>query len=188
MPTIVVATSASTRRCAFTLIELLVVMMTSVIVAAAVVACLAAGIRVWEAAQRFNRAESDAIVAMDLLSTDLGGMFVFSRIPFDAQASRLSFPGIVEEDEERRLGEISYELSDRTLLRRTMPYPEGRPRVERLVTDVLGMAFEYAHRKDDIGLVSTGLPWRINFEIVLDDDDGPITVSRTFRIVVGGGS
>ena len=188
MSTIAVGASASTRRGAFTLIELLVVILMSVIVAATVAACLAAGMRVWEAAQRFNRSESDAIMAMDLLSLDLGGMFVFSGIPFDAQASRLSFPGIVKEDEETRLGEITYELSDRTLLRRTVSYPEGRPGAERLVTDVLGMAFEYAYREIDIGLMCTGLPWKINVEMVLDDDDGPITVSRTFQIVVGGGA
>jgi hypothetical protein len=185
--TSVTATFAPSRRCGFTLIELLVVITTSIIVAAAVGACLAGGIRVWEAAQRFNRPESDAIVAMALLSTDLGSTFVFSGIPFDAQASRLSFPGIVEDDDEGRLGAISYELSGRMLLRQTVPYPEGIPGVERLVTDVLSITFKYEYRENDTGLVSTGMPWKIDFEILLDDDDGPITISRTFRIPIGGG-
>ena len=165
------------------------VVLVSAIVAAAIVACLMAGIRVWEAAQRFNRPESDAIVAMSLLSTDLGGTFGFSDIPFDAQASRISFPGIVDVDQEgRRLGSISYELRDRTLLRQTVPYPDGSPRVENLVVDVLGMTFEYEYRGQATGIAYTGLPWKIEFEIILDDENGPMKVFRTLQVPIGGGS
>ncbi len=175
----------------FTLVELLVVCTILAIVISAIAACLAGGIRVWDSARSFHVGESDTMLAMEYMRRDLGATFSFPGIPLTVKQREMSFPGIVHEDPEGKgkLGTIAYAFrsSDGALERRTAVYPDGQPRIEVLLSDAREVSFQAGFAQNMDSLVSTGLPARVDIEIVIIEYDTPMTLTRNVALPAGGG-
>ena len=84
------------KKRAFTLIELMVVTAIIGMVVAAIGACLAGGMRAWDAARTFNLVESDAAVALSIMERDLRNSLNFPQVGFQGAPSTMSFPRLVE--------------------------------------------------------------------------------------------
>jgi prepilin-type N-terminal cleavage/methylation domain-containing protein len=185
--------AAAGRRAGFSLIELLVVCAILAVVITAIGACLAGGIRVWDAARRFHVGESDAILALEHMRRDLGGTFIFGEIPFEAGREHLSFPGIVRESasEAGKLATIVYKFNRGTLgtlTRETTEYPDGRVHSELLLSDALDIQFNVIAPESQLRLANTGLPARVEIDIVIQEQgqDQSMKLSRSISLPAGG--
>ena len=86
-------------RKAFTLIELLVATSIVVVVAGVIGACLAGGIRTWDAARDFTVVEADALIDLEIMQRDLMNAIRFKGIGFKGSKTRMSFPALLDGDE-----------------------------------------------------------------------------------------
>ncbi len=95
-----VATRLSRRNVssirAFTLIELLIVASILAVVVGSIGTCLAAGIRVWETARRFNRLEGGAVIGMAIMEKDMVNLITSRVLPFAGGEKEISIPSILE--------------------------------------------------------------------------------------------
>ena len=182
--------SRRSKQAGFTLIELLVVCAILAVVIAAIGACLAGGVRVWDTARRFHVGESEAILAMEHMSRDLGGTFVCPEITFHAERQEISFPGIVPggDNKEGSLGTITYTFKQGqgTLTRESAVYPDGRVRSEVLLSNAQDLQCKAEPPQGVYGLANTGLPARVEIEIVILEYDQIMKLSRTVSMPAGG--
>ena len=81
----------------FTLIEVLVVLAIVAVLGGAIVACVAGGIRVWDAARRFVTNESQALVGFELMQRDIMNMTVYGGYDVEGAARALTFPSVLSD-------------------------------------------------------------------------------------------
>jgi len=154
----------------FTLIELLVVTAIIGLVIAAIGACLAGGIRAWDAARRFNRVESEALLGLRVVERDIANTFLFLGIPFRGGADEVSFPILTTapvggggSGEVRVLGTVRYRLdrAAEAVMREVSPYgtdePEEDGSRERLISGVQDLRWQFYAPPANRGATGT---WR----------------------------
>ncbi|MCE9613170.1 MAG: prepilin-type N-terminal cleavage/methylation domain-containing protein [Lentisphaerae bacterium] len=179
---------------AFTLIELLVVTLLMGIVITAIGACLGAGLRVWDAAQHFGTAESDGLVAMDVVCRELRNTVAMQKNPFLGEEAQVTMAGLVKEQETGRsgLGTIRYSLdsSRRVLVRESWFYQDEDERVRResLAANVVDLRFLY-HMPVEPGHggVTNGIPTRVDITLAMQESgDAPVVeLTRSVEIAAG---
>lgn len=189
------------RGSAFTLIELLVVTGILAVMLGTIVACIGGGIRVWDAAHRFDTTESDALLALRRLEKDVRGSFVFFDIPFEGRRDALAIPGLVVPDTDgeappgvRHIGRVrhAYDADDRRWLRWTSAHAFEGEREASLLDDVRGLQFEYYRPSRDgapggwqgAWADTTNVPERVRVEVELSGRDGPVVLERTIVLPV----
>ena len=82
------------RRCAFTMIEVLLVTAIFASLGLAAFTCLSNGLKMWSRSQKLT-AQEDVAILLDRMSLELRNSFLFSRIPFQGEELRFSFPTVV---------------------------------------------------------------------------------------------
>jgi prepilin-type N-terminal cleavage/methylation domain-containing protein len=187
----------------FTLIELLVVAAILAVATAAVVGCLAAGIRVWEAASGFAADENEAMFALRTVQKDLMNAGPFYAVRVSGGPAELCLPvemGVAAEGggEQRRIGTVEYfaDASRRGLFRRAWPFPgEEMPRrdAERVAAQVDGVALSYWGPAGDGRAAGwrdrwenpTNLPSRVRVELLYRSGGATRTFSRVFPLPRG---
>ncbi|NQT93312.1 MAG: prepilin-type N-terminal cleavage/methylation domain-containing protein [Lentisphaerae bacterium] len=190
----------STRRgVGFTLIELLVVVLILGIVTTVIAASIAGGIRVWDAARRFNATEAEALLGLRIVETDLRNTFLFYDVPFRAGPDEMSFPALVpdragdaygaETDAARvRVGAAlyRYDAMRRAVLRSERSYPESRAataRAEEILGEIDSFQLRYysteANEWIDAWTSPSNHPGAVEIEIVFAGEDAPPALTRT---------
>lgn len=165
---------------AFSLIELLVVVSILAVAIATVGACLGAGMRVWEVAQTYGRAENEALMALDQMSRDLRNAVECPTLDangvplvFHGEAGEMRFAGVVvsADPPDSQLAVIHYRWNsgDEQLIRETTAYPEGLPQSASWADHVRGLRLAYAMGNSAEGMdVATGMPARVDIELQMD--------------------
>lgn len=168
------------KTSAFSLIELLVVISILAVAIATVGACLGAGMRVWEVAQTYGRAENEALMALDQMSRDLRNAVECATLEangvplaFRGEAGEMRFAGVVVSTDppDSQLAVIHYRWNsgDEQLIRETTAYPEGLPQASSWADHVRGLRFSYATGTSVEGMdVATGMPTRVDIELQMD--------------------
>lgn len=150
---------------AFTLIELLVVVSILAAVTAAVVACLAAGIRVWETASVVGVRERELFSAAEIVRKDLVNIATFPGIPFEGTVAMMRFhtkvAGVWQADESGpgdqwqngHLGEAVFQVDGNTgnfcrMRRRAVQGTEDWQDVEVLAGGIARVVFGYGVLKE----------------------------------------
>lgn len=203
------------RTSGFTLIELLVVTLILGVVLTVIGACLAAGIRVWDETQRFNKGESEATIAFQMMQKDLMNAFRFYGISFVGQRNEMSFAGLIfpgqytsdgtkagsREDSQKRIGTVKYSFSANggELMRSQWVYPcdeSSAGRAEKVESGLSDVSLEYCSLTPGSGggptwhdswNEATNLPVAVRINLSLaDGGDHPVQVSRTVVLAVGG--
>jgi len=187
------------RKRGFTLIEVLVVTAILGIAISVIAACLAGGVRAWDAARSFNRLEAEALAGMTAIEKDLRNTFEFYAAPFSVEPSAMSFPGLapLEESTLSRIGTIRYtwDPKGRRLLRVAWPFPgpeglgTGR---EALISNLDALSLEYGSSgssRDQTLWISetTNLPNAVRLRLWLSDTRDTVTLERTIVIKAGRG-
>lgn len=180
------------QRRGFTLIELLLVTAIVGVVVTAIGACLAGGIRAWEAARQFNTLESQALVGLRIVRRDIMNAVPFYAVPFTGSRREMRF--LVRRPVSTPQGSGLYRVvyrfdaGDNALRRRVRAFPGNGTSVgsdgEAIITDVAWLAFAYT---DHDGATSsdtwdnpTNAPARISIELDLDTDaDEDLTLPET---------
>jgi prepilin-type N-terminal cleavage/methylation domain-containing protein len=188
---------APLRAGGFSLIEVLVVLSILAVAIATVGACLGAGMRVWEVAHTYGRAENEALMAMNQLSRDLRnavncGTLEVGGTPltFAGEAEQVRFAAVVTRtdlpDSELALVRYLWHGGDQQLVRETTVFPDGQPRTESWAEHVRGVRFSYgAGSGDDAMDVATGMPTRVEIELQMDTgsaDGAWLVVRRTVQM------
>lgn len=137
---------AGAFRSAFTLIELLIVSAILGVIVFVIGACIAAGVRVWDAARVFNDADSQALFGLAVMEKDVSSAFPFGPIPFKGDVEKISFVGLKTGKDADPFAvttvQYSFDVRRKSLARREWPYPdgnEGQADEEELVTGVSGV-------------------------------------------------
>jgi len=190
----------------FTLIELLVVVLILGVVATVIASSVAGGIRVWDAARRFNVKEADALLGLRILETDLRNTFLFHDVPFKAGADEMSFPAFLPDvsedpygsDEDTtgtRVGTASfrYDVHRRAVVRTDWPYPGGRTRTSDLEEILKGIdsfrlrcySVEDRAWRDSWTSVSNH-PAAVQIEIEFAGEDAPAALKRIVVFPLAG--
>jgi prepilin-type N-terminal cleavage/methylation domain-containing protein len=140
-------------RKAFTLIELLIVTALLGMTIAAIAGAFSGGLRAWDAARTFGRAETEGVVALRMVRRDLMNTFPFYAVPFAGQARAMSFPCVLGAPADRpRAGapgtvEYAFDPARKELLRRrTSLLEQGAPESgwEQIAEGVRSAEFRYA--------------------------------------------
>ena len=181
-------------KAAFSLIELLVVGALLAIVIAAIGACLAGGIRVWDAARRFDVVEGDAALALDLMARDIRNALTFNGVPFEAEPETIGFAGVVrgseggfaDEGEGAALGSIAYRLdgAERALMRVTAVHPDGRERAEPVADAVAALRFLYTWPPRDDGASPSGFPVTVTIRMTVGEERDATPFERLVTIPI----
>ncbi|MDA0577314.1 MAG: prepilin-type N-terminal cleavage/methylation domain-containing protein [Verrucomicrobia bacterium] len=185
--------SARRARAGFSLLELLVVTMIMAVVVSAIGFCLAGGLRVWDAAQHFGKAESGGLVAMESLCGDLRNTFAFQAIGFHGEPGLVAFPGFTTREDRdaglrRDLSTVRYYVRDGDLVRETVLYPAGARMAEHLASGVADLRFVYQDSAGETVAATTNLPVWVDIALVLEagaDDDVGLALRRSVRVVAG---
>jgi len=186
------------RKRGFTLIEVLVVAVILGITISVIAACLAGGVRAWDAARGFNRLEAEALAGMAAIEKDLRNTFEFYAAPFSGEPSAMSFPGLVplEGSSALHIGSIRYvwDATRRALLRTARPFPdsEGLDGSEALISNIDALSLEYGSSgpsRDQTLWISetTNLPTAVRLRLWLSDTRDTVTLERTVVIKAGRG-
>ncbi len=196
-------------RCGFTLLELLLVTAILGVLGAAVGACIVGGVRVWDAARSFGEPETDALIGLSLLQTDLVNSFGFDPVPFQGGATHVRFPALVSSGAgdgapsvaggAYGIGTIAYafDAAQGRLVRQTVPFAEGGGASavsETVATGLRSCTFhfrDHADGADDATWVDawnsfTNRPALV--EIVLEFNEPEARVERTVYLPVRGES
>lgn len=174
-----------------TLIELLVVTAIMGIVIAAIGACLAGGLRVWDAAQNFGSVESQAYFGLREWARDLRNTFPCNcEIAFKGELQTMSFPTMVTgvDDDDPGIVEIgrveySFERSEGQLVRRLYRTQGGSERElppDVCISGIKEMSFSHYYDRAGADLPSPCLtmPFAVDIELVLDNDGEPLVIHR----------
>jgi len=186
----------------FTLIELLVVTSILGLVIAAIAACIAGGLRTWDAARTVSRRETASMLAFAALDRDLGSSSPFYGIPFRGERDSLAFPCLVapSEDNPAGIGEVRYSWDglENRILRRERPFPgmdSARSEPEAVLSDVTAFAVEYGSvRTQGEGAFEwkaawsdpTNHPHAVRIALRLDRGERTIEKTRTVWLPMGG--
>ena len=180
-------------RCGFTLIELLIVISILGLVIGTIGACLAAGIRVWDQAQSFNRLESEAVIGLELMERDIRNSLTVYGIGFEGTESSVQFPGFVSIEGAARVGVIEYSLDEarRAIVRTESQWPSGELRREQIMPYVDALTLTYAKETasegaesgfQNMGSTVTNFPDLV--EISLSLSNGERTVDMVRRVLM----
>jgi len=188
-------------RAGFTLVEMLVVVAALGVIAGAVAACLAAGLRAWDAARAFSRSEARALVAMRLLEHDLQNAFCFRAVAFSGGIERVSFPVPAEDPGTladgqplRRIGAAAYrfDAARGSLRRKAWAYPAPEPSdagAERLAAGLAGMRLQYRGGTGaewaDEWVSATNLPSAVRIRLAVADAVAPVVMERVVSLPMG---
>ncbi|MFC1452766.1 type II secretion system protein J [Verrucomicrobiota bacterium] len=179
------------RRPGFTLIELLIVCSILAVAVGAIGACVAGGIRVWEA---------DAAFALGLMERDLMNAFRFPPVGFRGGEQSLSFPGFVRvpPDGDTTIGSVEYALAPAAsrILRTGQPYGGQAPDAETVLSRVSRFDLQYdALAWPEEGSAPpvygrqaapvTNFPDRVTIRLGLTDGAESVEIVRTVVLPVG---
>ena len=166
-------------------------------------ACLAGGMRVWDSAREFNRAEAGAVVALQVIERDLHNTFPFHAVPFRGDVDGMAFPGLLPRETDAGepdfgLGTVtySYNRNDRSLLRRTTDLPaaasDGEP-AEELLDGLTELRLRYYEPPVEKGATGkwvdtwanpTNFPSRVRLDLTFGEQADRFTLTRTVLIPV----
>ena len=194
---------AGRSRClSFTLIELLVVTAILGLVITAIGACISAGLRVWDTAQRVSNQQAAGMLAFALLDRDLGNTFPFYGISFRGGQKELAFPCTLQETPRNPsgIGEVRYAWDSlrRRLLREEKAFAgmhAARPEAETILPDVTDFVVEYGHMpKSGSGEFewqsqwsdTTNHPHAVRITLGLGGDTRTVRFDKTVWLSLGG--
>jgi len=174
----------------FTLAELLVVTLILGMVLAIIGACLAGGIRAWDTARTLNKANVEAAVGLRIMEKDFVNSFRFYRIGFVGETKKVSFPGLVGDDDPKQIGMIEYafDRSSRVLFRTEFSYSDDTLRAhdpERIIRGLRDMALEYNSRNSWEG--TTNFPVKVTIRLSLAENSRVDEFARTVVLPVPNG-
>ena len=183
---------------AFTLIELLVVTAIIGMVVAAIGACLAGGIRAWDAARTFNVVESDAAIAISIMEKDLRNSLHFPQVGFNGSSSTMSFPRLVDaiDGSGGRIGTTSYFTVQgrKGLMRKVWLFPSKAPSdkdAENILPNAAAAGFEFYKSSSEGGGAwhsewreSTNYPSMVRMRLSLESSGDRIEILRTVVLPV----
>lgn len=194
-----VARTPPSGRAGFTLIELLVVSLILALTVAAIGACLAGGLRVWDAARRFGAVESEGILALHAVSADLRNTFRFSAAGFEGGPDSVTFPALVRLQglEDPELGTITYtfQRADGSLQRRTTLFKTAREETDIVAQNVVGFELIYIVDRDpgNPGVSAwnkgtTNLPDHVQVTLTVAEDasQAPFRLQQRVPLAAGG--
>lgn len=176
-----------------TLIELLVVIVILAAIVAAIGACLAGGIRVWEAAKEFNGGEVEASIGLAMMERDFANSYRFFAIGFKGSQKEMSFPhrGVDPADPvSGRIGAARYffDPAAKSLFRQTWRFPGKEPERavgEKVAGSIEDLTFQYTAGNSsgsDAWLAAwndpTNMPRGIRVEALIIKKGVPAIISR----------
>lgn len=186
------------ERRGFTLIELLVVVLILGVVTTVIASSVAGGIRVWDAARRFNVTEAEALLGLRILETDLRNTFLFHDVPFKARSDEMSFPALVPDpgedpyglDEDTtgtRVGTASYRYDAlrRAVVRTGWSYPgrrTGESDPETIIEEIDSFRLRYYSAEEgtwkDSWTSVSNHPAAVEIGIEFAGEDAPAALER----------
>ena len=190
--------SRSSERKAFTLIELLVVTAILGLVVTAIGACLAGGIRIWDAAQHFGEGESQAYLGLHTFSRDLRNAFPCNcGKRFDGGPTSVSFPAFVArklDADPDQVGRVEYAFEAHNKLLVKLVYDETDTLVleEPVVKGVERLMFSYRERSGENGRtlteseVCTNFPAAVDVHLEILNDGETLDLHHTVALRISG--
>lgn len=198
----------SERKCrGFTLVELLVVTAILALVALAVVSTFGAGLKVYSRVRGYSVAQSDVLLFLEKLETDLRNTFKFSTIDFTGDGKKVSFAGLAGGfDAMPRQGlflaKVSYCFNNKTgfLVREQRIYPgtsletkagngNSRP-LARIENIILSYCYfdpnTRKHNWRDSWAAGNGIPSAVKIKVIFKDIDKDAELSRTVFVPASG--
>jgi len=193
------------ERKGMTFIEILIVASLISLISMALYNVLSNGIRVWERSRRMV-IEEDVAIFFDKLSQDLRNTFYHSKIPFDGNEFRFSFPTMVRTpanagrghsggEDIHQIGRVEYyyDTIEDKIYKRQANYGQainerfGQPRL--LLSSVEKFRFRYVYLTEDEEVMSDEvlefLPSSIELEIEFFDDKGKRTMRKLIDVPIG---
>ena len=190
-------------RLSFTLIELLVVTSIIAVLAGVIGACLAGGIRAWDAARDFIVVEADALIDLEIMQRDLMNAVRFKEIDFRGNKTQVSFPSLVDDGSSAstlRIGTVSY-VFDRdkgAFFRKAWVYPLDGSSVlgngRETVSDLRGVNLQFYQSPIEDGAQGAWLPsWenatnhpsRLKISFMFVEGLQPEIITRTIIMPLG---
>jgi prepilin-type N-terminal cleavage/methylation domain-containing protein len=192
-------------RRGFTLLELMIVAAILGVVIAAIGACLAAGMRVWDATRKYGRGEPQFVLACAMMEKDIVNAFPFFAVSFSGTVDSVSMPALLRggepaavamlQPEPARIGTVRYLwLRDREAVgRKAWVYPSPEPpdaASEVVAPLVTSLRFRYMAAGDAAGVWrdtwtdQSNMPYCVQFEAELSPDTGGCRFERTVVRVV----
>lgn len=109
-------------RAGFTLVELMVVATLFSLIAFAMASSFVSGMRLWDRAQQRDAAQTDALLALEVMARELRQSVNVPLVTFQGTAHQVSFPALVQGE----LVNIAYEYdgSEKRLRRRHVSFKE----------------------------------------------------------------
>lgn len=193
------------QRQGFTLLEVMVVAAILGIVIAAVGACLAAGMRVWDATRRYASGEPQLALACAMLERDIVNTFPFYSISFSGTVDTVQMPALLKAEdpasadaaaaEVRRVGTVRYFWARErsAILRKAWVYPRPEPpdaSGEVVASSVSRFQFRFAgpgaggETWRDTWTDASNMPTRVQVSVELLHDAGGGVVERTVTRMV----
>lgn len=187
------------------MLELMVVAAILGIVIAAIGACLAAGMRVWDATRKYGSGEPQLVLACAMVEKDIVNAFPFHAISFSGMVDSVSMPTLLRtagsgsepapQPEPARIGTVRYLwLRDRGAVgRKAWTYPSPEPpdtASEVLAPSVTSLRFSYlaaggaATAWRDTWTDPSNMPYCVQFAAELSPDAGGCRFERTVVRVV----
>jgi prepilin-type N-terminal cleavage/methylation domain-containing protein len=186
-------------RRGFTLIELLVVLVILGAVTAAIGTCISGGIRVWETVRRFNKAEMDAIIGLQMVEKDLMNAAPFFAVPFEGETDTVVFPGTAPAGEGTGPGitRLAFNRREGTLTRTHAPFPKPEraweETAEKLISNVERVRFVYYGNSGDGGGSwqdswgdPTNLPVAVRVAVSVRNNGTTVPLEKTIVFPLGG--
>jgi len=165
----------------FTLIELLIVAAVLAVVIGSIAACLAAGIRAWDAARNFGRTEAETAFGLSVLRRDLHNAVDFHAVSFRGEPDEVNFAALVRPPGggPARIAAVGYRLDrGRQALVRSEEVFRGEEgeREEVVLSGVPELDFRYRAAGDDSPgweTSATSLPARVAVTLRLETGGAP---------------
>ncbi|MBN1405254.1 MAG: prepilin-type N-terminal cleavage/methylation domain-containing protein [Candidatus Omnitrophica bacterium] len=189
---------------AFTLIELLIAVTIFSIASSVIYSSFRLGVLSWKRSEDVLKKYQKIRYAVNLLSEDIAGTFIFKDIQFKGDEARIEFPGLVEcaAAGAKTVGRISYEFSQSSgrLLRLKQSYREALNTAstggEELLSDVIDFKISYCYKLPDseepgwLGewFVEEKIPAGVKMELVVKDNyspDGKMIFVKRINIPTG---
>lgn len=195
----------SSSKQGMTLMEVLIVISLISMISVAIYGALSNGINVWEKSNQLV-VEEDVAIFFDKIAVDLHNAFLYSKIQFEGNEFRFSFPtvvytqadsmsGISQDKYVYQIGEVEYyfNLLDKNIYRRQANYSQalseqfGPPQL--LVNSVERLNFRYFYITDEGELLTDSvfevLPAGIEIEVEFMDSEQNKIMRKIIDVPVG---
>lgn len=200
--------SMSSKSRGVTLIEVLIAASLVSLISFVLYSSFSMGLKVWERSRRLL-VEEDITVFFDKISCDLRNAFFYSRIKFEGNTCRLSFPSIVYTPMDAKIASLKDEYTDQVggvtyyydnvidgIYRRQANYSQAlnaefvQPRL--IVRSVDGMKFRYCYLTAEGEIFSKKIldtiPFGVEVEVMFSDNYGQRVIRKFINIPVAAGS